>query len=200
MTPVLLVEPIPFLGRPPGGLLLILGVREPDMVLLWYGSPFWVRRRKLILLYYTVRRMPVAPAALRPWTRTASAEFACCGGHSYLGRLALLRLALLRPAVQLWPLLLPPSSSPCLSSPSAAGGAKSKLQFRLWQTRSQEMEIGALDSHHAYHIGVSKLHKGHSNGQARSWEPLKILTSPPPPEQSVGSVRCGAEHLYTMRY
>jgi hypothetical protein len=73
-----MVERTPLLGRPPGRLLLTLCVGMPDMVLLlWYGTPSCIRRRKFVLPYYTIRRMPVVPAAAAsPWTNTASAEFA----------------------------------------------------------------------------------------------------------------------------
>jgi len=37
------------------------------------------------------------------------------------------------------------------------------------------MEIGALGSHHAYHIGADELLKGRSNGQARCLELLERL-------------------------
>ena len=71
-----MVERTPLLGRPPGRLLLALGVGRPDMVLLWSGTPSCIRRRKFVLPYYTIRLMPVVPAVPRPWTSTTSAEFA----------------------------------------------------------------------------------------------------------------------------
>jgi len=83
----------------------------------------------LVLLHYSSH-------ASRPSCRQPLGEHSVSGiclvreRHSYLGR-----LALLRPAPQLWPLLPPSSSSPYLSSPSAAGRAKSKLQFQLWQNK-----------------------------------------------------------------
>src|SRR5258706_1767829 len=72
-----MVKRTPLPGRPPGRLLLTLSVRMFGMVLLWYGNPSWVRRRKLVLPYYTIRLMPVVPALPSAWTTTASTEFAC---------------------------------------------------------------------------------------------------------------------------
>lgn len=85
-------------------------VRDPIL-----HSPTKIR---LALLHYSSdASRPSRPQTLDE--HNVSGICLACERHAHLGR-----LALLRPAPQPWPLLVPSSSSPCLSSPSAAGRVK----------------------------------------------------------------------------
>jgi hypothetical protein len=84
-----------------------------------------------------------------------------CGRRSHLGR-----LALFPPEPRLWPLLLPSSSSPYLSSPSAPGRAQSKLQSDFGKTRSQEWRSGFLI---ASELPIGRPN-GQANSQVRAWD------------------------------
>ena len=131
--------------------------------LVW--DPILCSKIRLALSHYSSdasRPSPLEPLG----DHNVSGICLACEMCAYLGL-----LVFLRPAPQPWPPLLPSSSSPCPSSPSAADGAKCKLQFQPGKTRSQKIEIGAFDCHDAHHIGVSERLKERSNGQAGCLEP-----------------------------